>query len=263
MKTLTLMIHALCLIMFARVLGFQPASKTSLRHWMTQDHNEAKPVLLTPFMTARKPTDEMFVTLRDPEREKEKAREKESYSLFSKPSYSFFRQTSPQANLFYLIRELSVMSQVQRDSSLEYYFSRMQNQVQANRQRILVFVQRRLLMHNNYERKLQQRAQNDLTNTHILEQHARLVDFLHSSLPQEQEKRRQTLAVTRRERRQRRRKLFILSTWLEDVLPDPSQGKSWMMNMAVDSLKITARTAQLLLSVTKIVPKPKVFEGLE
>eukprot|EP01040_Poterioochromonas_malhamensis_P007373 gene7373-7955_t len=219
MKTLAIMIHALCLIMFARVLGFQPASKTSLRHWMTQEHNEAKPTSLSPFMTARKPTDEMF--------------------------------------------KLSMMSQVQRDSSLEYYFSRMQNQVQVNRQRILVFVQRRLLLHNNYERKIQQRAQSDLTNTHILEQHARLVDFLHSSLPQEQEKRRQTLAVTRRERRQRRRKLFILSTWLEDVLPDPSQGKSWMMNMAVDSLKITARTAQLILSLTKIVPKPKVFEGLE
>ena len=33
--------------------------------------------------------------------------------------------------------------------------------------------------------------------------------------------------MSKRERRLRRKKLFLMSTWLEDLLPDPHQGSSW------------------------------------
>ena len=33
--------------------------------------------------------------------------------------------------------------------------------------------------------------------------------------------------LSKRERRLRRKKLFLMSTWLEDLLPDPHQGSSW------------------------------------
>jgi len=33
--------------------------------------------------------------------------------------------------------------------------------------------------------------------------------------------------LSRKERRLRRKKLFLMSTWIEDLLPDPHQGHSW------------------------------------
>lgn len=45
------------------------------------------------------------------------------------------------------------------------------------------------------------------------------------------------------ERDIKRRKLFILSTVLEDLLPDPTQGQSKLLNSLVDAGKITRRAA--------------------
>ena len=45
------------------------------------------------------------------------------------------------------------------------------------------------------------------------------------------------------ERNIKRRKLFLLSTFLEDLLPDPSQGQSKLLNMCVDASKIVKRAA--------------------
>jgi len=39
-------------------------------------------------------------------------------------------------------------------------------------------------------------------------------------------------------RRVRRQRLFLMSTWLDDLLPDPHQGRSWMVNMLVDACKM-------------------------
>mmetsp|Transcript_18317 Transcript_18317/g.30701 ORF Transcript_18317/g.30701 Transcript_18317/m.30701 type:complete len:217 (+) Transcript_18317:241-891(+) len=66
--------------------------------------------------------------------------------------------------------------------------------------------------------------------------------------------------LTARERRLRRQKLFLMSTWLEDLLPDPTQGRSWMFNMLVDSVKITFRAFLVLLSMTHAVEKPRIVQ---
>lgn len=66
-------------------------------------------------------------------------------------------------------------------------------------------------------------------------------------------------SMSARERRMRRQRLFKLANVLDDLLPDPSQGKSWMMNMVLDSCKIALRAAILALSATKVVQKPPVL----
>lgn len=50
------------------------------------------------------------------------------------------------------------------------------------------------------------------------------------------------------ERDIKRRKLFILSTVLEDLLPDPTQGQSKVLNSFVDAGKITKRAALKLFN---------------
>jgi hypothetical protein len=50
------------------------------------------------------------------------------------------------------------------------------------------------------------------------------------------------------ERRSRRQKLFLMSTWLEDLLPNPSQGRSWMFNSICDTVKITTRVGRFIIS---------------
>ena len=44
---------------------------------------------------------------------------------------------------------------------------------------------------------------------------------------QQREQQRQAELLSRRQRRERRKKLFVMSTWIEDLLPDPHQGSSW------------------------------------
>lgn len=64
--------------------------------------------------------------------------------------------------------------------------------------------------------------------------------------------------LSRKERRIRRKKLFLMSTWIEDLLPDPHQGHSWMVNMVVDLFKISHRAAALMVySICKQGNKPK------
>lgn len=50
------------------------------------------------------------------------------------------------------------------------------------------------------------------------------------------------------ERRSRRQKLFLMSTWLEDLLPNPSQGRSWIFNSVCDTMKITTRVGRFIVS---------------
>lgn len=185
---------------------------------------------------------------------KDISRQDEIYSIFSKPPYLFFREISCYSNILVLSKELGVISRVREDSSIDYYFSRMTNNVATTRQSFFTFLQKRLRIHNHFESSMSQKAKTDLLTAQ--DQHQRMVRFLHS------ERDRGNL-LNRRERRMRKRKIFLLSTWLEDILPDPSQGKSWMVNMAIDSMKIALRCSQLLLSFTKVVPKPKVLEDLE
>ena len=54
--------------------------------------------------------------------------------------------------------------------------------------------------------------------------------------------------LTASERRSRRQKLFLMSTWLEDLLPNPSQGRSWMFNSICDTIKITTRVGRFIIS---------------
>lgn len=68
----------------------------------------------------------------------------------------------------------------------------------------------------------------------------------------------QSITETLKEHRLRRQRIFIMSTWLEDLLPDPHQGRSWMFNMAADSAKITVRAMIVILSATTIVGKPRL-----
>ena len=59
------------------------------------------------------------------------------------------------------------------------------------------------------------------------------------------------------ERRTRRQKLFLMSTWLEDLLPNPSQGRSWMINSVCDTLKITTRVGRFIVSfITMLTTVP-------
>jgi hypothetical protein len=54
--------------------------------------------------------------------------------------------------------------------------------------------------------------------------------------------------LTGAERRIKRQKLFLMSTWLEDLLPNPSQGRSWMFNTLCDTLKIITRVGNFIVS---------------
>eukprot|EP01038_Epipyxis_sp_PR26KG_P012139 gene12139-16252_t len=65
--------------------------------------------------------------------------------------------------------------------------------------------------------------------------------------------------LSKKERRRRRQKLFIMSTWLEDLLPDPHQGHSWMLNSVVDFTKISFRAALILVTTILPIPKPKII----
>lgn len=66
--------------------------------------------------------------------------------------------------------------------------------------------------------------------------------------------------MTRRERRLRRQKLFLMSNWLDDLLPDPTQGKSWMLNMAVDFAKIVTRATIFVVSFGTVPPTPRSLQ---
>lgn len=66
--------------------------------------------------------------------------------------------------------------------------------------------------------------------------------------PTEEEKK-----LTSRERRKRRQKLFLMSTWLDDLLPNPSQGRSWMFNSLCDTLKITTKIGSIVISFVKML----------
>lgn len=66
---------------------------------------------------------------------------------------------------------------------------------------------------------------------------------------------------SREQRRERRRKIFIMSTWLEDLLPDPHQGSTWLVNACVDFFKVSFRMTNVALSLIRIVPPPKILEN--
>ncbi|KAJ1420990.1 hypothetical protein B484DRAFT_452921 [Ochromonadaceae sp. CCMP2298] len=61
-------------------------------------------------------------------------------------------------------------------------------------------------------------------------------------------------------RRVRRQRLFLMSTWLDDLLPDPHQGRSWMVNMLVDACKMSTRAASVVLSLAKAGNKPNIVQ---
>ena len=65
--------------------------------------------------------------------------------------------------------------------------------------------------------------------------------------------------LSKRERRLRRQKLFLMSTWLDDLLPDPSQGKSWMLNMVLDFIKILTRATIVLVTLGNVLPTPRMI----
>ena len=66
--------------------------------------------------------------------------------------------------------------------------------------------------------------------------------------------------LSRKEMRARRQKLFLMSTWLEDLLPDPHQGKDLVLNWTVDMFKIVYRSVLIVLSMTTIINKPKFLD---
>ena len=51
----------------------------------------------------------------------------------------------------------------------------------------------------------------------------------------------------RKEQLLKRKKLMLMSTWVPSLLPDPSQGKDWILNFVIDSLKFTTRGLLVLL----------------
>jgi len=66
--------------------------------------------------------------------------------------------------------------------------------------------------------------------------------------------------LSRKELRVRRKKLFLMSTWLEDLLPDPHQGQDLFLNWTVDMMKILYRSVLVVLSMTSIINKPKFLD---
>lgn len=47
--------------------------------------------------------------------------------------------------------------------------------------------------------------------------------------------------MTGREKRLRRKKLMLMSTWVEDLLPDPYQGQDPVLNYLMNTVKFTTR----------------------
>lgn len=86
-----------------------------------------------------------------------------------------------------------------------------------------------------------------------------MLDISEQSLLYARQHKKYIQSLSARERRMRRQKLFKLANVLDDLLPDPSQGKSWMVNMVLDSCKIALRAVILALSTTKVVQKPPVL----
>lgn len=66
--------------------------------------------------------------------------------------------------------------------------------------------------------------------------------------------------LSKKELRVRRKKLFLMSTWLEDLLPDPHQGQDLVLNWTVDMMKIVYRSVLVVLSMTTIINKPKFLD---
>jgi len=64
------------------------------------------------------------------------------------------------------------------------------------------------------------------------------------------------MLLSRQERKLRRKRLFLMSTWLEDLLPDPHQGRDPFSNAVTDTFKIICRAIQLILSLGRLVPPP-------
>jgi hypothetical protein len=54
----------------------------------------------------------------------------------------------------------------------------------------------------------------------------------------------------------RRQKLFLMSTWLEDLLPNPAQGRSWMFNSICDTLTITTTIGRFVISFFMMLISP-------
>lgn len=66
--------------------------------------------------------------------------------------------------------------------------------------------------------------------------------------------------LSKKELRVRRKKMFLMSTWLEDLLPDPHQGQDLVLNWTVDMMKIVYRSVLVILSMTTIINKPKFLD---
>lgn len=64
------------------------------------------------------------------------------------------------------------------------------------------------------------------------------------------------MLLSRHERKLRRKRLFLMSTWIEDLLPDPHQGRDPFTNAAADAVKISVRAVQVLLSLCRLGPHP-------
>lgn len=64
----------------------------------------------------------------------------------------------------------------------------------------------------------------------------------------------------KKELRIKRQKLFLMSTWLDDILPDPHQGKDILINTFIDFYKIITRSILLILSMINIIKKPKIID---
>jgi hypothetical protein len=64
------------------------------------------------------------------------------------------------------------------------------------------------------------------------------------------------MLLSRHERKLRRKRLFLMSTWIEDLLPDPHQGRDPLTNAAADAMKISIRAVQVLLSLCRLGPHP-------
>lgn len=62
--------------------------------------------------------------------------------------------------------------------------------------------------------------------------------------------------LNKKEKRLRRKKLFVMSTWIEDLLPDPYQGHSWVLNSVVNTSKFFFRAVKVMLYHMRLCEKP-------
>lgn len=58
------------------------------------------------------------------------------------------------------------------------------------------------------------------------------------------------------EKRTKRQKLFLMSTWLEDLIPNPAQGRSWMFNSLCDTLTIVTTIGKFIISFFMMLISP-------